>query len=553
MSNAATAKAAPAPFKLSTEAKFIIATGVLASLLEIIDTSIVNVAIPTMMGNLGATQEDISWVVIGYIIANAIVLPASAWLAGQFGRRKYYITCIMIFTATSVACGLAPNLTTLVIFRILQGLAGGALLPTSQALIQEQFPQEHAGTGSAIYGMSVMIGPTIGPTLGGFLTDHFGWRMIFNINLPLGLFAAFMAYLYVTELDGASRKTISTDKAARAQAEKLRALSNQDAAVAADTPPKPKTPPIDAIGLALLCVGIGCLQYVLERGEADGWFEDRGIIITAALAALALPTFVWWELKTAFPIVEVRLFRIAVVRSGTILMSMLGFMLYGLMFILPIMVTSFLHYDATQTGMMFIPGALITAFCMPMAGKLLQKVDARILILWGVTMITIMFTMFTRFSSQTGTDGYFWALIVRGLAMAFLFVPINAVVLGAFRGKELGQVAGLLNLLRQTGGSIGIALINTLLDRNSKQNKLDLINHVTPFDLGVRANMPPGTDLRHLSEAATRALEHRIDAQAFMLSFNQLCWIILIVFLCSVFPLVTLKPQKGLSAPVDAH
>jgi DHA2 family multidrug resistance protein len=523
------------PFKLTTAAKLVIATAVLASLLEIIDTSIVNVAIPTMMGNLGATQEDVSWVVIGYIIANAIVLPASAWMASQFGRRRYYITCILIFTAASVACGLSPNLTTLVIMRVFQGLAGGALLPTSQALIQEQFPQEHAGTGSAIYGMSVMIGPTLGPTLGGYLTDHFGWRMIFNINLPLGLFAAFMAYLYVTELDGASLKSKKADKAAEI------------------TKAKPKVPPIDGIGLALLCVGIGCLQYVLERGEADGWFESRGILICGILAALAIPLFIWWELRTPHPIVEVRLFKIPVVRSGTMLMGMTGFMLYGLMFILPIFMSSLLHYDATQIGVMFIPGALVTAFCMPVAGKMLQKVDARALILWSVVMITIMFGLMTQFSGQTGSHDIFWVLMVRGLAMAFLFVPINAVVLGAFRGKELGQVAGLLNLLRQVGGSIGIALINTMLDRNSKQNKLDLINKLSPFDLGVKANLPTSIDLRSVPEAFLRSLEHRVDLQVFVMSFTQMAWVLLLIFLLALIPLASLKPQKGLKAAADAH
>ncbi len=550
----ATAGGIPAPeFQLSREAKFIIATAVLASLLEIIDTSIVNVAIPTMMGNLGATQEDVSWVVIGYIIANAIVLPLSAWLAGQFGRRKYYITCILLFTAASVACGLSPNLTTLVIMRVFQGLAGGALLPTSQALIQEQFPREKAGTGSAIYGMSVMIGPTLGPTLGGYLTDHFGWRMIFNINLPLGLFAAFMGYLYVTELNGASLKSMKADKAALEQAAKIRALSatTQDEAVAASE--KPKSPPIDSLGLGLLCIGIGCLQYVLERGEADGWLESQGIVICGILALLAIPTFIWWELKTPHPIVEVRLFKIPVVRSGTMLMSMTGFMLYGLMFILPIFMGSLLHYDATQTGIMFIPGALVTAFCMPIAGKMLQKVDARLLILWSIVMITLMFLMMTRFSAQSGGHEIFWAMLMRGLAMAFLFVPINAVVLGAFRGKELGQVAGLMNLSRQVGGSIGIALINTMLDRNSKQNKLDLIGKMSPFDIGVRANVPTNLDLRSLPESFLRGLEHRVDLQVFVMSFTQMAWVLLGLFLLALIPLATLKPQKGLKAPVDAH
>src|SRR4051812_42585017 len=237
-------------FKLSASSKIVILTAILASLLEIIDTSIVNVAIPTMMGNLGATIEDISWVVTGYIIANAIVLPLSAWLGERIGRRQYFIGCILAFTATSVACGFAPNLLVLTIFRIFQGLAGGALLPTSQTLIYEQFPKEKAGMAGAIFGMSVMIGPTLGPTLGGYLTDNFGWRSIFNVNLPLGLLCFFVGYAVIFD---------------RPVEEGHGSFSKK----------------LDGIGLLLLVLGVGCLQYLLERGEADDWFSSRAITMTA--------------------------------------------------------------------------------------------------------------------------------------------------------------------------------------------------------------------------------------------------------------------------------
>src|SRR4051812_23618375 len=256
-------------FKLSASSKIVILTAILASLLEIIDTSIVNVAIPTMMGNLGATIEDISWVVTGYIIANAIVLPLSAWLGERIGRRQYFIGCILAFTATSVACGFAPNLLVLTIFRIFQGLAGGALLPTSQTLIYEQFPREKAGMAGAIFGMSVMIGPTLGPTLGGYLTDNFGWRSIFKIKIPLGLFAVFLGY---AGIKNANR------------------VESPEAANTAK-------PAIDVWGLVFLTDGIGCLQFVLERGEADDWFSSQTILLCSLIAATCLPLFVWWELK----------------------------------------------------------------------------------------------------------------------------------------------------------------------------------------------------------------------------------------------------------------
>ena len=534
--------AAPLPhFKLSTTSKFIIFTAVLASLLEIVDTSIVNVAIPTMMGNLGATLEDISWVVTGYIIANAIVLPLSGWLGTRIGRRKYYIGCIGIFTATSVACGLAPNLQTLVIFRILQGLAGGALLPTSQTLIQEQFPRERSGTASAIYGMSVMIGPTLGPTLGGYLTDNHGWRSIFNINLPLGLLAMTMASLYVF-----------TPKREFAPGEDLNS-------------PAPKSPPIDGIGLALLTTGIGCLQFVLERGEADDWFSSNPILICAVLAAMAIPGFIWWELKTPNPIVNVRLFKDTVVRNGTLLMGALGLMLYGLIFVLPIFCGRVLHYDATETGMLFIPGALLTAFCMPVVGALLRRFDARWLILCGLLVVETALLTMTGFSAQTGGRQLFWALLIRGLGMAFLFVPINSIVLGQFRGPNLGQVAGLLNLFRQLGGSIGIALIATLLQRNNAQNYIDLASHVSLLNPNTAAALRAsqgglvskfGSELgmAPITDVALKSMEFRIMNQVFIMSFTQMMWVLFLCFGMALIPLAFLRVKTKVTAPVlDLH
>ncbi len=315
---------------VSRAALLVVITAGIASLLEIVDTSIVNVAIPTMMGNLGATLDEIGWVVTGYIISNAIILPISGWLATRFGRRKYYITCILLFIAASVACGLAPNLWTLVLFRIIQGLAGGALLPTSQALIQEAFPGR-SGIGSALYGMVVIIGPTIGPPLGGFLTDHFGWRMIFNINLPLGLLAAFLAGLYVTDY--------SEEGEHAAAHQKMRSAGGHHR-------------------LTLLIVGVGCLQYVLERGQADDWFSNKLVLFFTIVSAVCIPAFVWWELKTEHPIMDLRLFKSVALINGTIMMACVGGMLYGLIFFIPIFASTILGMNASQTGNLFTPGAL---------------------------------------------------------------------------------------------------------------------------------------------------------------------------------------------------
>jgi DHA2 family multidrug resistance protein len=527
-------------FKLSNSSKIIIMTAVLASLLEIIDTSIVNVAIPSMMGNLGSTLEDISWVVTGYIIANAIVLPIAGWLGMQVGRRKYYIGCILLFTTMSVACGLAPNLVTLVICRVFQGFFGGALLPTSQALIQEQFPRERAGMASAIYGMGVMIGPTLGPTMGGYLTDNFGWRMIFNINLPLGLLAAALAFWKIPNLPAAP------------------------VAPAAD-PAKPVVKPsIDVWGLVLLCVGIGCLQYVLERGQADDWFDSASIVICTIAAIVAIPTFIWWELRVKSPIIDIRLFSHNAVRSGTLLMTAVGMMLYSTVFVLPIFCNNILGLDATQTGMLFIPGALLTGLMMPFVGSQLKKRDARLLIFVGLFVIEIFLVQMTHFNSLTGAEHMFVPLLVRGVGMAFLFVPINAVVLGQFTGAQLGQVAGVMNLSRQIGGSIGIASLSTLLQRLSVQNYQDLTSHVTLLNnatwqtyqqarAALVGKMSEELGFATTHDIALRQIAFRIQRQVFCLSFEQIVWYLIIAFVLALIPLALLRVDKKIVGPVDAH
>ena len=512
----------------------IVFVAVLASLLEIIDTSIVNVAIPTMMGNLGATLEDISMVITGYAIANAIVLPLSSWLGERIGRRKYYLSCIALFTITSVACGFAPNLETLIVFRILQGLAGGALLPTSQTLIYEQFPKEKAGMAGAIFGMSVMIGPTLGPVLGGYLTDHFGWRMIFNVNLPLGLLALTLG---------------------------ARAIQNRAGAV------KSTEKGFDALGLILLTAGIGCLQFMLERGEADDWFSSAAIVSCAIVTALSIPGFVLWELRTKNPVIDVRLFLNPIVRSGVLLMMCLGFFLYGVVFVLPVFVGRVFHYDATQTGALFIPGSILTAMMMPFIGQMLQRgVNPKLMIAIGFLAVEVCVVLMTCLSTLSSRGEILQLLMVRGFAMAFLFVPINSSILSQFSGVQLGQVSGMMNLFRQIGGSIGIAVVGTLLSTFQFQYKADLAAHVTPlrpaaqqafqqFTHVMPAKLPETVGvLQSPSEAATSILRSRVETQAFMLGFIRTMWVLFLTVGLGFIPLSTLKISMKRMKPVtDSH
>ncbi len=516
-------------------APLIIFVAVLASLLEIIDSSIVNVALPTMMGNLGATLEDISLVITGYAIANAVVLPVSSWLGERIGRRKYYLGCILFFIATSVACGLSPNLACLTFFRILQGLAGGALLPTSQTLIYEQFPKEKAGIAGAIFGMSVMIGPALGPVLGGYLTDNYGWRSIFNVNLPVGLLAFFVGLTCIFN-------------PARTDDEKAAASKG-----------------LDAVGLGLLVAGIGCLQFVLERGESNDWFDSKLIMVTTAIAALTLPAFVWWELRVKNPIINVRLFKESTVINGVLLMSCLGFFLYGLVFILPIFAGRALHYDATQTGALFIPGSILTMFMMPIVGRQMAAGRSpKILIFIGLLSIEVCLYLMTRFSPYSPRSQVLIMLFARGFGLSFLFVPINSSILSQFKGPTMGQVSGLLNLFRQIGGSIGIALIATLLTSRSRQNYLDLASNVSLLNpstqlaysqtvTGLSQKMATGVGMSEVKQAALTSLQYRIDNQVFMMTFLQLASLIMMIFALSFIPLWLLKFKEKSIAIIDSH
>ena len=519
---------------MSPKIVLIVITAAIASLLEIIDSSIVNVAIPTMMGNIGATLDEISWVTTGYMISNSIILPIAAWIGSRLGRKNYFTGAILLFTASSFACGLAPNLTSLIIFRIIQGMAGGALLPTSQTLIQEAFPREKAGIAMAIFGICVMVGPALGPTLGGYLTDHFGWRSIFNINVPLGLLAAYLSWSNVTD--------IAKSKEAKIQST------------------------VDWTGLALLTIGVGCFQYVLERGEADGWMESN-VIITCAIAAVAgISSFIWWELQVENPIMNLRLFKSVALRAGTLLMLTLGIMLFSLTFAIPIFVSRVIpDMSATQTGLLFMPGSLVTAVFMLPVGMLVSKVNPKFLVLIGIALAETSIISMTHLTSQSGADAIIIPMILRGAAMAFLFIPINQMVLGQFAGEELGQVSGMQNFFRQIGGSIGIASLDTLITRFSAQHYNDMLYYVnalsnTAYRAYVSAIGTPGgkfsssIGMWNPQTIALSGLHGRVQQQVFALSFSQLCWVITVIVALGLIPLYFMKaPKKGAKIVMDSH
>jgi len=416
--------------------------------MELIDTTIVNVALSHMSGNLGATLEDTTWVVTAYAIANVIIIPMTSFLTAIFGRRKYYIGSIIIFVICSFMCGAAGNIWTLVAFRFLQGLGGGALLSVSQAVIFEQFTKEKQGVAGAIFGVGVFIGPTIGPTMGGIIIDNYNWPLIFYINIPIGIAAAISCYFLLTE--PAIKAKIGT---------------------------------VDWLGIILLAVGIGSLQTVLERGQTEDWFETGYIIILTVTAILSLGGFIIWELRVAHPVVNLRVFKSRSLTIAAILTFITGIGMFTSVFLTPVIAQRLLGFTPTETGFMLLPSAVIAIVILIGSGRLMAKGLSPILI---VALGFLCFIYFNwsmseiNFDVSAGTISY--NLIFRATAMAFLTVPLTVLAVSSLPPAEIPQGAALNNMMRQLGGAFGISAVNTYYARRTAVHRVDLISHLTPSD-----------------------------------------------------------------------
>src|SRR6476659_3932870 len=471
-------------------------TAILCALLEIVDTTIVNVALNDMRGNLGATLTEVGWVITAYAIGNVIIVPMTSWLSQQFGRRNYFAASIVIFTVFSFLCGNANGIWELVAFRFVQGLGGAALLVTSQTIITESYPPEKRGMAQAIYGLGVIIGTTLGPPLGGYIVDHFSWPYIFYINIPIGVIATLLTLQFV-------RSPKYSEKKLRGE--------------------------IDWMGIGLLALAVGSLQYVLEKGEDDDWFNSRTIIILAIAAVLGLFFFIWRELSYKNPIVELRVLKNGNLRIGTILSFIMGFGLYGSTFIIPLYTQSTLGWTAQQAGMLMIPAALTTAFTMPIIGRLLQKgVPQQYLIAAGMFLFFVFtFWGYKILTPNTDADSFFWMLIVRGLGMGMLFIPITTLSLSTLKGQQIGQGAAFTGMMRQLGGSFGVAAITTFMARQNMVHRNNLVSHLNINDLDVQQRvsgmkhvfMSKGMTPDVALKSAYKALEYNIMKQASVLSY----------------------------------
>ena len=498
------------------EHRYLIAFAVvLAALMQVIDSSIVNVALPDMMGNLGASLDEIAWVSTGYILASVIVIPLTGWLGQLFGRKRYFVGSIVVFTVASFFCGASHSLGALIFWRIVQGIGGGALMTVSQAVLFEAFPPEEAGTAMALFGVGVMVGPTIGPTLGGWLTDNYGWPWIFYINIPVGILASVMIAAYVH--DRADQKRPGR---------------------------------IDYLGIALLAVSVGALQYVLEHGQREDWFESRLIGGLAVIGLAGGAALIWRELTTREPVIDFRVLRHRQMWVGTVLGIVMGIGLYAMAFTLPVFLQGNLRMTAEQTGIVLLPGALATALSMLVVGRLTARVDPRILITAGALMFAGAAWKLSLITGESGSMDFFWPLILRGVGLGFMFVPLTTITLAELSMAELPQGTGLYNFFRQLGGSFGIAGIATLVSRYTAQYHAVLSEHVTTLDATslarvqtlTRGMVARGADPWTARARAYRLIEAQLTGQASVIAYSRV-YVLSAVIILAIIPLLLLVRQ----------
>ena len=497
-------------------------TAIFCALLEIVDTTIVNVALNDMRGSLGATLTEVAWVITAYAIGNVIIVPMTSWLSVQFGRRNYFAASIILFTVCSFLCGNASGIWELVLFRFLQGLGGGALLVTSQTIITESYPIEKRSMAQAIYGLGVIIGPTLGPPLGGYIVDHASWPYIFYINIPIGVIATLLTLQFVRSPKYGVKSTGSD---------------------------------IDWLGIGLLAITVGALQYVLEKGQDDDWFNSNVILYLAVAALLGLFFFIWRETSFRNPIVELRVLKNGNLRVGTILSFVMGFGMYGSTFIIPLYTQSILGWSAQQAGMLMVPAALTTAVMMPLIGKLLQKgVPQQYLVAGGMLLFAIFcFSGYFIVTPDTNSDAFFWMLIIRGFGMGMLFIPITALSLSTLKGQQIGQGAAFTGMMRQLGGSFGVALITTYLARQNMTHRSDLVSKLDVNNPYVQQRVQAlqhnfiskgmNTDVALKSSYAT--MDHIVTKQSAVLSYMDVFFYLGVIFLVCVPFVLMVKGNKG--------
>jgi MFS transporter, DHA2 family, multidrug resistance protein len=503
-------------------------TVTLATFMEVLDTSIANVALPHIAGSLSAGQDESTWVLTSYLVSNAIVLPLSGWLSSIIGRKNFYMSCVALFTISSFLCGLAPNLATLIICRVLQGAGGGGLQPSEQAILADTFPPAKRGMAFAVYGIAVVTAPAIGPTLGGWITDNFTWRWIFFINIPVGIISMLLTSRLIQDPPYFKRRKL-------------------------------KETNIDYIGLGFVALGLGTLQVVLDKGQRDDWFASHFILTLTVIAVASLIFVIFWEWRHKDPIIDLHLFRDRTFGISNLLMFMLGFALLGSTLLLPLFMQTLLGYTAETSGLALMPGGFTIMLLLPLVGFLLSRYSPRWLLVFGLVMLSASLFHMTGFDLQIDFRTAAMARVLQAAGMAFLFVPINTAAYAYLPREKNNAASGLMNLARNMGGSVGISLVTTLLDRRTQVHTNDLSRHLSAsnpafqsmLQATTRAMQAHGASASYATQQAYALIEGTVQRQATMLAyiddFRLLGWAIL-----AMIPMVFLM-KKGRPGGMAVH
>ena len=523
-SQAAGSAAAVSPWRPSSNPWLIAISVMLATFMEVLDTSIASVALPYIAGSVSATNDEATWVLTSYLVANAIVLPASSWFALRFGRKRFLLICIGIFTVSSFLCGAAPSLVILLIARAVQGAGGGALQPISQAILLESFPPEKRGLAMAVFGLGVVVAPVLGPTFGGWLTDNYSWRWSFYINIPIGILAVFMILRNVED-----PPYIRNAKPGR----------------------------IDAWGLGLLAVWLGSLQIILDKGQEDDWFGATWIRWTAVILITAFILFLVRQFSVRKPLVDLRIFRNRNFALGCILIALFGAAIYGLVTLLPLFYQELMGYTAQVAGVAVAPRGVGAILAMPIIGILTTRMDNRWLIGSGFLIFAICSLWFGEVNLAIGEWSFLWAIILSGFGSGMVFVPLSTTTMGTLANEQIGNASGLYNLLRNVGGSIGISVVNTLVARHTQLHRNNLVHSIVAGNPAVQQQLSSLQGLVHSANAAGaslassqayKLLEGTVDTQARLLAYVDVFrYMALACFAC--MPLVLFfkraKPKPG--------
>jgi DHA2 family multidrug resistance protein len=505
--------------------KWIVAITVMVpTLIEIIDTSIVNVSLDHIRGSMSAGIDEATWAISSYLLSNAIVIPMSGWLSRLFGRKRYQIGSIALFTFSSFMCGSAWSLESLIFFRVTQGLAGGGLVPVSQAILLEAFPRKEHGMAMAMFGVGAMFGPILGPLLGGIITDNWSWRWIFYINIPIGILAIFLSILFIHDPPYMKRKKMG----------------------------------IDYTGFALLAVGLGSLQYILDTGQRSDWFGSETIVGFAIVSAVAIGFLVINEKFHEHPIVNLTLFRDPSFTSGCIVMFFVFFNLFGSIVLLPIFLQLQMGYTSYQAGLVLGPGGLAALFTLPLVGKLITRVNPKKILAAGILICAGTTYAMSLFNLQTDFWTFVWPRVTLGIGMGCIFIPVTTLTLSHIPKENMGEATSIYNMIRNLGGSVGIAFATTMAARRSQFHQSRLVENLTPFDPSyIAAKMKAGSMLTAKGAhgiPADAGIYRELMRQSNMLGFNDAFFIIAVTLL-SVLLLVLLMqpPEEGKGTGVPGH